>query len=252
MRSSAGQVQWIPMEEIVEREAQSAPGDVVVVRARPEGGYRLVAGGERLEEMRRAGQACVDAVLDFDGQMEKQLDQLLDALVRGSIHYLDEAKAYAQLLSTGVWNERRLAQRIGRTPQTISRKLRLMTLGPEAEAEIRQGGMCESQVQEVLRLPGRQARLKVLKQIREGGLSMKETEKLVDGVLARMPVPVTGTGRMKPLMRDYRLYLNAIRGIVEQMQDAGLEAGMSVKVGKHVAAVRITVPTFARRSDAAR
>jgi len=189
MRSSAGQVQWIPMEEIVEREAQSAPGDVVVVRARPEGGYRLVAGGERLEEKRRAGQACVDAVLDFDGQMEKQLDHLLDALVRGSIHYLDEAKAYAQLLSTGVWNERRLAQRMGRTPQTISRKLRLMTLGPEAEAEIRQGGMCESQVQEVLRLPGRQARLKVLKQIREGGLSIRKRKSWWMGCLRACRCP---------------------------------------------------------------
>ena len=75
---------------------------------------------------------------------------------------------------------------------------------------------------------------------------MKETEKLIDDVLSHMPVPMTGGGRMKPLMRDYRLYVNAIRGIVEQMCDAGLEATMQVSVGKRVAEVRISVPTFAQ------
>ena len=252
MRSSAVQVQWIPMEEIVEREEGAEAGDVVVLHTRTQGGYRLVAGAERLEEKRLAGQTCTDAVIDPEEELEKQLSDLLDQLVRGSIHYLDEAQCCARLLGAGVWNERALAERLGRTPQTISRKLRLLKLGPEAQKILRDAGLCEAYAQEALRLPGSQMRLRVLEQVREGRLSVKETTKLVDGVLSRMPVPVTGTGRVKPLMCDYRLYLNAIRGIVEQMCDAGLEAGMSVKVGKHVAEVRISVPTFVRRQGGAR
>ena len=49
---------------------------------------------------------------------------------------------------------------------------------------------------------------------------------------------------MKPLIRDYRLYLNAIRGIVEQMQEAGFEANMQVRVGRAAVDVRIAVPVF--------
>ena len=73
---------------------------------------------------------------------------------------------------------------------------------------------------------------------------MKDTEKLIDDVLSHMPIPMSGGRRLKPLMRDYRLYLNAIRGIVEQMCDAGLDANMQVTVGRRVAEVRVTVPLF--------
>ena len=72
---------------------------------------------------------------------------------------------------------------------------------------------------------------------------MPDTERLVSDVLSRMPVPMAGGRHIKPLIRDYRLYVNAIRGVVEQMRDAGLEARMEVSVGRSVAQVRIDVPT---------
>ena len=54
----------------------------------------------------------------------------------------------------------------------------------------------------------------MLRHVVELGLDTKGTETLVDGELARMPLPMTSGRHMKPLMRDYRLYLNAIREIV--------------------------------------
>ena len=75
----------------------------------------------------------------------------------------------------------------------------------------------------------------------------KGTETLVDGELARMPLPMTSGRHMKPLMRDYRLYLNAIREIVEQMQDAGLRADMRVNTGRAAVDVRISIPVFTGR-----
>ena len=81
----------------------------------------------------------------------------------------------------------------------------------------------------------------------ELGLDTKGTETLVDGELARMPLPMTSGRRMKPLMRDYRLYLNAIREIMEQMQDAGLSADMRVNTGRAAVDVRISIPIFTGR-----
>ena len=70
----------------------------------------------------------------------------------------------------------------------------------------------------------------------------------IQNVLSRMPVPVAGGRRMRPVMRDYRLYVNAIRGIVEQMGDAGLDSRMQVTIGRHVAEVRITIPVFSGKA----
>jgi len=247
MRASAEQVCWVPIEEIVETEEDVQEGEVILVCPQQDGRYALLGGGARLRRMRQAGQLCVDAVVAPREHMEDRLSGLLDQLVRGSIHYLDEAAAYRDLLETGLWNMQQLSERIGRTPATLRRKLRLLELGDEAAAILRENGLCERYAQALLRVPGMQGRLNVLRHVTDGGLSVKETEKLIDDVLSRMPVPMNGGRRLKPLMRDYRLYLNAIRGIVEQMCDAGLEASMRVNVGRHVAEVRITVPTFAQK-----
>lgn len=249
MQPAADQVCWIPMEEI-EKPADGwmddAPDGPVLVAQQRDGRYQLLSGGGRLRRMYEAGQRCADAVISPSGCMEQQISQLLDGMVRGDVHYLDEAESYRQLLASGLWDTPGLAQRIGRTPATLRRKLRLLTLGEETIARLRQSGLCERYAQALLRIPGVQGRLRVLNQIMEGGLSVKETEQLIDGLLSRMPVPMTGGGRMKPLMRDYRLYLNAIRDIVEQMQNAGIEARMQVTAGRHVAEARITIPIFSK------
>ena len=249
MRAAAEQVRWVPIEEIKEEEnllPEADSGDVVILTERSEGGYVLLAGRDRLHRLRAEGQLCVGAVLNPSAKLDEKMSALLDQLVRGAIHYLDEAKAYRELLNSGAVTIAQLSERIGRTPATIRRKLRLLELGGETERILRHNGLCERYAQELLRLPGQQGRLRVLKYVTDGGLNMKETEKLIDDVLSRMPVPMNGGRRLKPLMRDYRLYLNAVRGIVEQMTDAGLDASMQVRVGQSVAEVRISVPLFAR------
>jgi len=249
MQASASQVQWVPMENILPPEdawEDEAPNGEVLLTQLPDGQYQLLSGGASLRRMREAGQTCVDAVISPQDRMERRISKLLDQLVRGGIHYLDEAESYRVLLHSSRWTAQQLAERVGRTGATLSRKLRLLELSPDVRLLLRETGLCERYAQAVLSVPGQQGRLRILRHAAQEGLSVKETEKLIDEVLSRMPVPVTGGRRMKPLMRDYRLYVNAIRGIVEQMEDAGLESRMQVTVGKHVAEVRVSIPIFSK------
>lgn len=249
MQTAAVQVRWLSMEEIGPMEAgcaDEAPDGAVCVQRMPDGTFRLLSGGATLRRMHEAGQACVDAQVCVPDEMEKRISKLLDQLMRGDLHYLDEAASYRSLLDESRWTAQRLAERIGRTPATLSRKLRLLELDERVAACLRENGLCERYAQALLRVPGQQGRLRILRHVTEEGLSVKETEKLIDDVLSRMPLPMTGGRRMKPLMRDYRLYVNAIRGIVEQMGDAGLDGQMQVTVGKRVAEVRVIIPIFTR------
>lgn len=251
MQAAASQVQWVDMEDVrpmAEEREDEAPDGAVCVERMPDGAYRLLSGGATLRRMREAGQRCADVQVCVPDQMEARISQLLDQLVRGSIHYLDEACAYRSLLDDSRWTAQKLAERIGRTPATLSRKMRLLELDERAAQCLRENGLCERYAQALLRVPGQQGRMRILRHVTEEGLSVKETEKLIDDVLSRMPVPMTGGRRMKPLMRDYRLYVNAIRGIVEQMGDAGLDGQMRVTVGKRVAEVRVIIPVFSRNT----
>ena len=249
MHATANQVCWVPIKDIVDTQeagascASEEENAAVLLAARGDGQYRLLAGRERLRRLRELGQGCVDAVLSPTDRMDQRISRLLDKLMRGELHYLDEAEEYRSLLGGGI-SAQELSARIGRSVATVRKKLRLLNLGDEVCALLRECGLCERYAQELLRVPGLQGRVKVLRHVAEGGLSVKDTEKLIDDVLSHMPIPMSGGRRLKPLMRDYRLYLNAIRGIVEQMCDAGLDANMQVTVGRRVAEVRVTVPLF--------
>lgn len=247
MQAQSDQVRWVPIEDIDEDgTADECPDGAVQLLQRADGRYQLISGADKLARYRAAGLSCVDAVLCPGDRLEERISRLLDRQARGRMHFLEEAEACQSLLTGGLTAEE-LARRTGRSAATIRRKVRLLSLGEKLLAPVRESGISERTAEVLLRIPGQEGRLRILDEIVAGKLDHRAAEALVNHVLRRMPVPVQGGRRLQPMMRDYRLYLNAIRGIVEQMQDAGVDSGMEVNVGRRVAEVRITMPLFGGR-----
>lgn len=249
MQAPTDQVRWVPIDEIIEDETACVDDSdgTVLLSLRSDGRYLLLSGGDKVQRYRLAGLSCVDAVICPSDRLEERISKLLDKQARGKLHYLDEAEAYRCLMSGDGLSAEELSQRTGRSAATIRRKVRLLGLGEEVLQRVRESKLSERTAEVLLRIPGQQGRLRVLEQVIKTGMDFKATEALVDQVLSRMPIPLSGGRRLKPMMRDYRLYLNAIRGIVEQMQDAGVAADLQVTMGRRVADVRITMPLFMER-----
>lgn len=249
MQPTAEQIRWVPLSDIQEtnRAESSAKAGAIQVEAEADGRYTLVAGQEQLQRLREEGSCYVAAVISPGVPLEERLSAFVDRLAKGRLHYLDEAEQYRSFIRQDGMTTQQLSQRTGRSVQTVRRKIRLLNLGEEVCALLRHYDLSESIGEALLRMPGQQGRLRVLRHVVELGLDTKGTETLVDGELARMPLPMTSGRHMKPLMRDYRLYLNAIREIVEQMQDAGLRADMRVNTGRAAVDVRISIPVFTGR-----
>ncbi len=255
----AEQVRWVPISDIAgwkegasnlgasdAQGLEESQSDTVLLQEREEGGYTLLAGRERLLELQALGQNCVNAVVSPAWKLEEQISALLTRLLKGNVHYLDEAEEYNLLLKTELVTQKELAVRLGRSGATLQRKLRLLTLGEKTRQLLRDHQLSERHALAVLRIPGEQGRARMAAHAGEQGLTVKELEELVEATLARMPIPVPRERRMIPLMRDHRLYVNAIRGIVEQMRDVGLDASMQVGTGKTVVEVRIAIPCFSQ------
>lgn len=248
MQAQTDQVRWVPIDDIAEDDtAEDGPDGAVLLALRADGRYRLVSGADKLARYRAAGLSCVDAVICPSDRLEERISRLLDRQARGRLHFLEEAEAYQSLMQGDRLTAEELARRTGRSAATIRRKVRLLSLGEKTLALVRESGVSERTADVLLRIPGQQGRLRILEKVVAEGLDFKATEALVESVLRRMPVPVPGGRRLQPMMRDYRLYLNAIRSIVEQMQDAGVDTGLEVTVGRRVADVRITMPLFSER-----
>ena len=93
----------------------------------------------------------------------------------------------------------------------------------------------------MLPLPGEETRLRVAAQAAAQRLSVQKTEQLVSKALERLPVPV-GHRRLISLARDPRLYVNAIRGIVQQLRDTGLDARCEVCDYETAVELRVVLP----------
>lgn len=245
-RQETGQLRWIPIEAIdVDEQAPEIPAEVppVLLEENGNGRYRLLAGREHLQNCRRGGGTSVDALVMKPPNVDEQLSWLLSKLVKGELHYLAEAEQYGRLLDMGL-TRAELSARLGRSQATLQRKLRLLGLDAPVRDALIQNGLCERYAQLLLRIPGNQGRLRTLEHIVAKGLDVKAAEELIDLTLQRMPIPIPKERKLMPVMRDHRLYLNAIRGVVEQMNDAGIDAVMHTVQGSLALEVRISVPVF--------
>ena len=108
-----------------------------------------------------------------------------------------------------------------------------------------EGQLTERHARALLSLPGEELRLRVARAAAAQHLSVQKTEQLVARTLEKLPMPLTGR-RVVSLARDYRLYINAIRGIVGQLCDTGVQAKCEVSEYDSAVEVRIVLPRNAR------
>ena len=152
---------------------------------------------------------------------------LIENLQREDLHYLEEAQAYRSLIRQGMTQEQ-LARRLGKSPSCIANKLRLLKLDENQQRFLTEEGLSERHARALLALPDAEGRLRIARQAAQQHLTVQETERLVTRAQKRLPVQPGGR-RIISLVRDPRLYANAIKSVVAQMQETGLDARMEIQ-----------------------
>ncbi|MBQ4639906.1 MAG: ParB/RepB/Spo0J family partition protein [Clostridia bacterium] len=244
-KSSAGrQVCWIPLSDIRPNPTQPRQqfDDVALmelaasirrhgllqpITLRPlPSGYEIVMGERRFRACQMLGFTHIDAFVLPAGETQCALLALIENIQRENLHYFEEAQAYAALLEGGMSREV-LARQLGKSPSGIANKLRLMKLDKPLRELLTEEGLSERHARALLPLPDAAARMRIARQAATKNLTVRETEEMVNKALQRLPVPPPGR-RIISLVRDERLYLNAIRSIVRQMQESGLQATLDI------------------------
>lgn len=255
--SGGRQVCWIPMDEIHPNPTQ--PRQIFddmklmelaasirrhgllqpITLRKTNTGYEIVMGERRFRACRMLGFSHIDAFVLPSGRQESALLALIENIQRENLHYFEEAEAYDALLQQGISREM-LARQLGKSPSAIANKLRLMKLDKPLRELLTEEGLSERHARALLSLPDNAARLRIARQAASRQLTVRETEELVSRALERLPVAPQGR-RIISMVRDPRLYLNAIRSIVQQMQDAGVDATMDVNTCEHQTRVQICI-----------
>lgn len=262
-----GQVCWLPMERISPRPSVGLePTDgttlmelvdsirlhglvqPITVQMTRSGRYVIVSGNRRFMACRMAGLSHIDAVVLEGVAPDLEAQPLLESILSGNLHYLEEADAMKRLLERHGFTRDELARSLGCTAASVAQRIRLAELDGELQAFLLEQGLPERYAHALAKLPDRRARMIIARQAVRERLCVRDVELLVTSAQSRLPVPPLPVGRTITLVRDHRLYLNAIRSIVAQMQEAGIEATTAERTLDGSVEVVLHLPTRRRRA----
>lgn len=195
----------------------------VVARPAPKG-MELVAGERRLRACKMLGLRTIPTIVKELTDQDLALLSLVENLQREDLNFLEEAQGYYNLLEGFGFTQEELARKIGRSQSTIANKIRLLRLSPRVRSYISREIITERHARALLSLRQEEEQLSILKKIVEKGLTVQETEALINKMTA-------GNVREKPrkqkflrIYKDMRIFFNTIQRAVEELQQVGFAA----------------------------
>lgn len=190
-------------------------------------GYELVAGERRLRACKSLGMATVTCIVEETLREESSaMMALIENLQREDLHYMEEAQCYYALLNNYDLTQEALAERLGRSQSSIANKLRLLRLTDTVKDALQQAGLSERHARAILKIKEEDAQLAVVKRVTEKGLSVKDTERLVEKTLDKMYDDKRPGAAPRPMIirqvRDYRLFMNTVNSAIQALRESGM------------------------------
>ena len=180
----------------------------------------LIAGERRLRAAKMAGLPELPCIVSQAEGPQAALLTLIENLQREDMNCFEEAAGIQRLIGVYGMTQEEAAQRLGCSQPTIANKLRLLKLPEDERQKMIDAGLTERHARALLRIDDGLARGELLERVIADRLTVAQTERLVEDLLA---------GRVKrrkptPLVRDVRLFLNTVSHAVETMRRSGIEA----------------------------
>ncbi len=158
----------------------------VVVRRRGEG-FELVIGERRLRAAQMAGLQSIPALVR-DVSEEQMLEfALVENVQREDLAPIEKARAVRLLIEDLALTQEEAAERLGLKRPTVANLLRLLELPPEVQEMVSRGTLSAGHARAVLSVEGDELRCEFARRIAEGGLSVREAERLAAGGLRKAP-----------------------------------------------------------------
>jgi len=152
---------------------------IIVTRADDGTTFQLIAGERRWRAARLAGLATIPAIIRDVTPRETLEIALIENVQRADLTPLEEAAAYQALITEFGLTQQELAARVGRSRAAIANTLRLLHAPPAIQAALADGQITEGHARALLGLPNALDQVAALAIVIERGLTVRQTEALV-------------------------------------------------------------------------
>ncbi|WP_062051998.1 nucleoid occlusion protein [Bacillus sp. JCM 19034] len=193
----------------------------IVVRAYDEK-YEIIAGERRWRAVTSLGWETIPAIIKEFNDSQTASVALIENLQREGLTAIEEAIAYAKLIELHGLTQESLAQRLGKGQSTIANKIRLLHLPEKVQTAIMERQITERHARALLMLKDVELQEKVLVEIIEKHLNVKQTEERVKQILEKLHGNKKKTPKRKSYSKDMRIAMNTIRQSVDMVVKSGL------------------------------
>lgn len=156
----------------------------ILVRKTGEDHYEIIAGERRWRAAQMAGLVKVPVVIKEVSDENAMAIALIENIQREDLNALEEALALERLSKEFNLTHQQVADAVGKSRATISNLLRLLTLTDEVKTYLEQSQLEVGHAKVLLALHGK-AQLEAADIIVNKGLSVRETERLIDQILTK-------------------------------------------------------------------
>lgn len=199
----------------------------IVVREDGEDHYEIIAGERRYRAAKSLNWETIPAIVNNMNDDQAASLALIENLQREDLNPIDEAKAYTNLMKLNDLTQTALAKDIGKSQSYVANKLRLLKLDDDVQKALIEGKITARHGRALLNLSDDDQE-RVLKEIEDKGLNVKQTEEIAKDVDAYFnPKPKEKETKrervVKRIPKDLKVQINTIKKAVKLAKDSGIK-----------------------------
>ncbi len=212
------------LEELAESIRAQGVMQPIVVRPIGEKRFEIIAGERRWRAGQIAGLDKIPAIVRDVSDEAAIAMALIENIQRENLNAIEEATALRRLQSEFELSQQQVAQAVGKSRPVIANLLRLLSLELDVQKMLEQGQLDTGHGKVLLALEGLE-QLRAAKQVVSARMSVRQTEALVKGLLAR---PAPAANKTDPDIRRLEQALSARLGAQVAINHGGSGSGKLV------------------------
>ena len=151
----------------------------VTVSRLTNGKYRLIAGERRWRAAKLAGINDIPAYVRQANDAQLLELALLENLQREDLNAMEVSLSYKRMMEELDYTQEQVAERMGKDRSTVANFIRLLKLPPDIQLAVRSGDLSMGHARALINVDTIDKQLFIFKEIKEKGLSVRQTEALV-------------------------------------------------------------------------
>ncbi|NBX11377.1 MAG: ParB/RepB/Spo0J family partition protein, partial [Chitinophagaceae bacterium] len=151
------------------------------------GKYRLISGERRWRAAKMAGLKDIPAFVRQANDQQLLELALLENLQREDLNAMEVALSYKRMMDELEYTQEQVADRMGKDRSTVANIIRLLRLPPDIQLSVRRGELSMGHARALIALDVVDAQLVAFKEILSKGLSVRQTEALVQQLKKSLP-----------------------------------------------------------------